>query len=151
MVGDVSSPTPDDMPAADQPVDRPWAERSDGGLSAANARFYQALETADLDLMIDVWSHDDTVSCAHPGRAPLIGWASTAASWTAIFASGGNPQVIVTEERVVHKGDVGWVTVTENMISEGHTGAAGAINVFEHDGDRWLMVAHHAAPVLSVS
>ena len=133
------------------PADHPWNDCSDAGLSAANARFYQALEAGDLDVMIDVWSHEDTISCAHPGRPPLVGWPATAASWTAIFSGGGNPQVIVTEERLVRRGSIGWVTVTENMISDGHTGAASAINVFEHDGRTWRLVAHHAAPVLGLN
>lgn len=129
----------------------PNDEISDGGLSRANARFYQALESADLALMRAVWAHTDEASCAHPGRPPLIGWNAIDASWRTIFGAGGNPQVIITEERVIRRGTVGWVTVAENMISDGHTGAAVAVNVFEHDGTRWRMLAHHAAPVLGLN
>lgn len=127
------------------------AETSDAALSVANASFYQALETADLDLMTRLWVHSDEASCAHPGRPPLIGWEAIEASWRAIFGAGGNPQVIVTEERVVRRGSVGWITAAENMISDGHTGAAVAINVFEYDGGQWRMLAHHAAPVLGIN
>ena len=123
---------------------------TDAGLSAANLRFYEALESADLSLMAAVWSQAPEASCAHPGRPPLIGWDAIEASWRAIFGAGGNPQVIITEERVVRRDTLGWVTVAENMISGGHTGAATAINVFEHDGRRWRMLAHHAAPILGV-
>ena len=63
---------------------------------------------------------------------------------------GGNPQVIITGERLVRRQTIGWVTITENMLADGQTGAATAINVFEHDGERWRMLAHHAAPVLGV-
>lgn len=118
-------------------------------LAAANATFYHALETGDLELMDRLWSDSDDVSCAHPGRAPIVGAAAVRASWSAIFAAGGNPQIIATEERVILRGNLGWVTITENLISGVHTGAASAINVFEYDGDRWRMVAHHAAPVLA--
>lgn len=121
----------------------------DAALAAANASFYHALETGDLDLMDRLWSDSDDVSCAHPGRAPIVGAAPVRASWAAIFAAGGNPQVIATEERLIRRGTVGWVTITENLISGVHTGAASAINVFEYDGDRWRMVAHHAAPVFA--
>jgi hypothetical protein len=121
---------------------------SDDGVLAANARFYQALEQGDLDLMADVWVHGDDALCGHPGRVPLVGWDDVWASWEAILSSGGNPQIIITEERVSRRGPIAWVTAVENMISGGHTGAAAALNVFEHDGDRWLMVVHHAAPVL---
>ena len=73
---------------------------------------------------------------------------STRSSWEAILSSGGNPQVIITEEVVTLRGALAWVTATENMIADGHTGAATALNVFEYDGQRWQMVVHHAAPVL---
>lgn len=133
------------------PDEASFDDVSDDALSAANARFYEALESADQLSMAAVWAHSDEASCAHPGRPPLIGWEAIEASWRAIFDAGGNPQVIITEERVTRRGAVGWVTVAENMISDGHTGAAVAVNVFEHDGRRWRMLAHHAGPVLGLN
>lgn len=124
------------------------AESSDSAVREANARFYDALERADMDQMADVWVTTDDAVCAHPGRTPLRGWDSVRASWEAILGSGGNPQIIITEEEVTIRGSVAWVTATENMISGGHTGAAAALNVFEFDGTRWRMVVHHAGPVL---
>lgn len=124
------------------------AELSDAAVSQANAQFYEALERADLDGMYEIWSHGEDALCAHPGRTPLIGWDLVWASWEAILGSGGNPQIILTEERIERRGSLAWVTAIENMISGEHTGAASALNIFEHDGDRWRMVVHHAAPVL---
>jgi ketosteroid isomerase-like protein len=124
-------------------------EPSDDGVRAANARFYEALEQADLEKMQDIWVQSDDAVCAHPGRTPLRGWGEVWASWEAILSSGGNPQVIITEEEVTRRGSIAWVTAVENMISGGHTGAAAALNVFEHDGEQWRMVVHHAAPVLA--
>lgn len=120
-------------------------------LLAVNGDFYRSLESADMELMSSLWQHSDQVSCAHPGRPAIVGWDEVRVSWEAIFSFGGNPQVIATEERVVVRGPVGWVTLTENMISDGHTGAATAVNIFEYDGGlaRWQMVAHHAGPVVN--
>ncbi len=123
-------------------------ELSDTGVQAANAQFYEALEQADLESMEDVWVKTEDAVCAHPGRTPLKGWEEVWASWEAILSSGGNPQIILTEEEITRRGSVAWVTAVENMISGGHTGAATALNIFEHDGQRWRMVVHHAAPVL---
>lgn len=120
----------------------------DGAVSAANTAFYDALEQGDIERMADLWGRTHDVLCAHPGRIPLRGWTDVVASWRAIFRAGGNPQIIVTDEQVSVRGDVAWVTVTENMLSEGAAGAASALNIFHHGGDRWLMVAHHAGPVL---
>ncbi|MGF1597840.1 MAG: nuclear transport factor 2 family protein [Acidimicrobiales bacterium] len=121
---------------------------SDDAVRRANGSFYAALERADLDLMLELWSKSPDVSCAHPGRKPLVGWADVMASWRLIFQSGGNPQVIVTDEVLVRRGPTAWVTVTENLLSGGAASAASALNVFHHTGDRWEMMAHHATPVL---
>lgn len=125
------------------------AELSDEAVGRANGRFYDALERADLDQMHAVWVHRDDAICAHPGRAPLIGWDRVWASWRAILGSGGNPQIILTEERIDRRGPVAWVTAIENMLSGENTGAAAALNIFEHDGEEWRLVVHHAAPVLA--
>lgn len=134
-------------------VTPPWLEPlqplDDGGVLAANALFYEALDRGDLDRMEQVWSHTDDVACAHPGRVPLQGWPEVWASWRAILALGGNPQIIITEMRLIRRDRLAWVTLSENMISGRHAGVATALNLFEHDGFRWRMVIHHASPVFA--
>lgn len=126
----------------------PTEPLTDEAVSDANGRFYAALEQADLDGMHAIWDHSEAALCAHPGRTPLIGWTDVWASWEAILSSGGNPQIILTEERIDRRGSIAWVTAIENMLSGENTGAAAALNIFEHDGERWHLVVHHAAPVL---
>ncbi|MFV0259398.1 MAG: nuclear transport factor 2 family protein [Acidimicrobiales bacterium] len=121
---------------------------TDQGALEANSRFYEALERGDLTAMVALWAHSDDVLCAHPGRQPLRGWDRVGASWQAIFANGGNPQVIVTDECLTRHGPVAWITLTENLLSGGQAGAATALNLFVHSVDGWHMVGHHAAPVL---
>jgi ketosteroid isomerase-like protein len=124
-------------------------ELTDESVLQANADFYQALEDGDLARMVSLWSHDGDTVCSHPGRKPLRGWAAILQSWRLIFDAGGNPQIIVTDTHVTRRGEVAWVTVTENLLSEGHAGAATALNLFEYDGEGWKLLAHHAAPLLA--
>jgi len=134
----------------------------DDAVRAANAAFYAALETCDLDAMSDVWEHSDRVTVTHPGWPTIRGWAKVSASWSAIFRNTGYIQFVLTDEEVNLHGDTAWVTLDENIIqsvddepvAEGDlaplAGArATAINVFVRDssGHRWVMVAHHSAPV----
>ena len=56
-------------------------------------------------------------------------------------------QFILTDERVHVVGDVAWVTVDENLISDEVSATVAAVNVFRRDGDRWQMVLHHGSPV----
>lgn len=123
-------------------------ELTDEAVLAANAAFYQALEGGDLAAMDALWAEGDDAVCIHPGRTPLCGWSDVHRSWAAIFGAGGNPQIILTDERVTRRGDVGWVSATENMLAGGNTAVATAINVFTHDGERWRMIVHHASPIL---
>lgn len=121
---------------------------AEADVSGVNQRFYEALEAGDINKMRSVWDRSEDVLCAHPGRSPIRGWDDVWASWVAILGSGGNPQVILTEEVVTIRGSVAWVTGIENMISDGQTGAAAAINIFHHVDGEWKMLAHHSGPVL---
>ena len=79
-------------------------------------RFYAAFEARDLDEMSDLWIHDDSIACTHPGWATLHGWASVSASWFGIFDQSSPMQVFLTDQRVHVDGDIAWVTVDENLL-----------------------------------
>jgi hypothetical protein len=68
-------------------------------LEAANLRFYDALEASDLDAMTGLWAPDDDVYCVHPGTELVVGAARVRRSWAAVFASGQQLQLIVTDVR----------------------------------------------------
>ena len=99
--------------------------------------------------MSDLWSHGEEVTCVHPGWPVLRGWGAVAASWLALFGNGAALQFIVTDEvgRVV--GDVGWVTLDEDLLGADPGAAVAAINVFERRHGRWLMVAHHGSSIVA--
>lgn len=123
------------------------------GLEAANARFYEALERADLDAMEALWAHDDDVHCVHPGAELISGWGAVRRSWAAVFASGQYLQLIITDVHGRLLAGTGVVTCTENALTglPGGGLAGGrslATNVFVWDDREWRMVAHHASPVL---
>ncbi len=115
---------------------------------AANQRFYEAFEAGDIDAMSDVWAHEDGVVCTHPGWATLHGWAAVSASWFALFHNDQSLQFIVTNERARVAGDdVAWVSCDENILGDGPSGTAAALNLFIQTNGRWRMVGHHASPV----
>lgn len=115
---------------------------------AANASFYAAFEARDLDAMSLVWEHSDRIICTHPGWASLRGWGQVAASFFALFQNSQHLQFILTKEKAEAAGDVGWVTVDENILQSSSATTVSALNLFvrAEDGD-WRMVAHHASPV----
>lgn len=117
-------------------------------LLAANAAFYTAFEAADLDAMSELWLHEDHVVCTHPGWPSLRGWAAVGASWFALFQSDAALQFILTEVTATRRGEVGWVTVDENLFDGAQAQTVAAMNLFERVDERWRMVGHVGTSVV---
>jgi ketosteroid isomerase-like protein len=116
---------------------------------AANHAFYDAHEQRDLDAMRAVWEHGDRAVCVHPGWPILRTWPVIEESWRRIFAGPGRNQFILTNESVAIEGDHAWVTLEENLVDAGSTGAIAATNVYVRTDGRWRLVVHHGSPIAS--
>ena len=111
-------------------------------LLEANAAFYVAFEERDLDKMSEAWLHTDHVVCTHPGWSSLRGWPAVAASWFALFQGDHPMQFILTNVEATVRGDVGWVTLDENLIAGVQAQSVAAMNLFERIDGRWKLVVH---------
>ncbi len=87
-------------------------------IEQANAHFYQAFETLDLARMDLVWAHDEHVKCVHPGWPLLVGWEAVRSSWETIFENTAEMRFTLSDVRSAARGDLAWVTCTENIFSE---------------------------------
>lgn len=127
-------------------------------VEAANAKFYTAFETGDLDLMHEVWADGDFaegVTCVHPGWTMLRGRAEVLRSWALIMANTAYIQFVLTEVRTEVRGDCAVLTCEENILTadEGEEGflAGGSVvttKVFVRDEGQWRLWIHHGSPVL---
>ena len=128
-------------------------------VEAANARFYQAFETADLDAMRELWLDDAEALCVHPGALPVRGTGPIYRSWALIMANTAYIQFILTDVEVSVLDDVASVTCTENVLTGDDRsgpevfggGKAVATNVFVRTALGWRLWIHHASPVLSAA
>lgn len=128
-------------------------------VEAANAAFYAAFESADLDAMAALWLDDPETLCVHPGTLPVRGSSAINRSWAMIMANTPYIQFFLTDVQVNVLGDVASVACTENVLTaDEHTeqdsfaGArAVATNVFVRREDGWRLWIHHASPVLSTT
>ncbi len=64
--------------------------------------------------LVDALRH---LACTHPGWSTLHGWSEVSASWFALFQGDHPMQFILTRETCRVQGDVGWVTLDENLIA----------------------------------
>lgn len=112
-------------------------------------QFYEALQRADLDAMMAVWSDDDDIVCVHPGGPRVVGAPAIRAAFESIFANGAVPAMpdqvrrLQTLSCAVH-------SVLERihvMTDTGpQTGWVVATNVYVKTAQGWRMAAHHASP-----
>jgi SnoaL-like domain len=119
-----------------------------------NARFYEAVENADIDSMEELWSNSDLPQCVHPGWEALRGWVAIRRSWEEMFASGDPIRISLRNVSGRVSGVLG-IVLLEEEIAIGQMPAiqvvrAVATNIFEHDGTVWRMIHHHSSPVLAV-
>jgi len=136
-------------------------EREDraAAVAAANAAFYAAFESGDLDAMNRLWLDDEQALCVHPGAAPVRGMAAIGRSWALIMANTPYIQFFLTDVEVSLLGgpDVASVSCTENVLTADEStdessfnGAkAVATHVFVHTQDGWRLWLRHASPVMS--
>jgi ketosteroid isomerase-like protein len=112
-------------------------------------QFYEALQHADIDALMAVWSDDEDISCVHPGGPRVVGAGPIRAAFEAIFANGAvhaqpaKVRRLQTSSCAVH-------SVLEQiriMTPEGPQSAwVVATNVYLKTGPGWRLVSHHASP-----
>ena len=113
------------------------------------AQFYEALQQADLDKLMAVWSDDDEIACVHPGGPRLVGAAEIRASFEAIFANGAIPLQPQRVRRLLSLGcAVHHVVERVTLVDDKGERSAWvlATNVYLKTTQGWRLVAHHASP-----
>lgn len=135
----------------------------------AHRLFYDAVESADVDLMATLWAQSDHTTCVHPGAAPVRGTSAVLRSWTMLMANVGYIQFFLTDIDVMtfppgsDDPHTAIITCTENILSgEGLAstdsfagGKAIATSILVRDpstgsGQAWKIWMRHASPVIDL-
>jgi ketosteroid isomerase-like protein len=113
------------------------------------AEFYEALQRADIERLMAVWSDDDEVACVHPGGPRIIGHGAVRASFDSIFANGPIP-VRPQQVRCVDNPGCSVHHVLERVDISTPEGTQTAwvlsTNVYFKTTQGWRLVLHHASP-----
>lgn len=132
---------------------------------AAHRTFYDAVESADVDLMATLWAKSEHTTCVHPGSAPIRGTAAVLRTWTMVMANVGYIQFFLTDIDVMtfpvgsDEPHTAIINCTENILSgEGLAsaesfagGKAIATSILVRDGQSWKIWMRHASPVVDLS
>ena len=110
--------------------------------------FYEALDSADGEAVVDLWLDDGDVVCIHPGGPRLTGYAAVKSSWTAILAN-GPVHARCTLVKSLETPTVALHNVVEEVVvGEGtkqQVVSVLATNVYVKTPAGWKMVLHHAS------
>ncbi len=112
------------------------------------AQFYEALQQADLNKLMAVWSDDDDIACVHPGGPRVMGHADIRASFEAIFANGAIPLQPQGVRRLSALGCAVHHLVEHITLADAQGRRSVwmlATNVYVKTAQGWRMVAHHAS------
>lgn len=115
----------------------------------AEIAFYQAFESADLDIMMRIWSPDDGIACVHPMGKMLRGQTPVREGWRQIFRSGERMHFEVVQEQRNQDQGIAVHVVTENIYLHGEVRARPpvvATNIYKLTELGWRMIVHHASP-----
>jgi len=130
------------------------AQQSDNeAISAADRTFYAALSSRDLRGMEAVWARKPYVSVVGPrSRTRTLGYEAVVKYWADAFASFSKMSAQPANTQIQTDGKLAWVVGNEVAELQPESGAplkfeTFVTHVFEKDGDRWLLVSHHAQMV----
>ena len=116
--------------------------------------FYEALELADLDLMMSIWADDEEIICVHPGGPRLIGYAAIRDGWRRIFDHGTRLEIQVSHLSNVSTPFAVMHSLLEQIRVRDKADVmapVAATNIYVRGAMGWHMVAHHASPVPPLS
>lgn len=114
------------------------------------AQFYEALQQASIEKLMDVWADDEEIFCVHPGGPRIVGTAAIRTTFEGIFANGAIPVRVEKVKRVESAGcAVHNVLERVDVLTEDGAQSTAwviATNVYIKSAQGWKMVAHHASP-----
>lgn len=112
------------------------------------AAFYEALEAANLEAMMEVWAEDEEIICIHPGWARLTGFAQIRESWAQIFRSGERLKVRLSDQVCIQAMMLSVHSAHENILVAGEPGPRQPVvvtNIYLRTVSGWRMIAHHGS------
>ena len=117
----------------------------------AEAAFYAAFESGDVEAMMAVWSDDSSIICIHPRGPRLVGRAAIREGWQQILQNSPPMRFNVSEINTISSGALAIRFVSESIHISGAAKSkftVMATNAYRRTTDGWRIVLHHASPAV---
>jgi ketosteroid isomerase-like protein len=121
-----------------------------------NTEFYRAFEYLSIEMMDNLWKHDENVICIHPGWDLFTGWLAIRESWITIFENAEMIKFAITNTKIRTFDKVAVVVCLENIettSADRRLIKMGVIatNIFERNDqlNQWLLIHHHGSSVIN--
>jgi ketosteroid isomerase-like protein len=116
------------------------------GVRKAQADFYAAFSSADVEAMGKVWSSNKSlnVRCVHPGMESLNGKEMIMKSWAQIFSNESSFTITPLRTHIDICGQTAICSCVEETPGGGNLEA---LNVYHREGGTWCMTLHMASPI----
>lgn len=114
----------------------------------AEAAFYEAIERADLEKLMAIWSEDEEITCVQPSGQRLVGHAEVREAWRQILGGALRLHVRISHVLSWTSGIVAVRNVLETLYVEGDPTPHGpllATNVYMRGSSGWRLLVHHAS------
>ncbi len=114
----------------------------------AELAFYDALERADMERLMQVWADDEEVICVHPGGLRVVGHHAVQESWQEIMANGAI-HIRPSNSVVLHSMMSAMHSLIEQVSVQGPESSeivhCYATNIYHKGPTGWRMIMHHAS------
>lgn len=114
----------------------------------AESAFYEALESGDLEAMMEVWADDEEIVCVHPGGPRIAGYERVRDSWAQILSSGQRLKIQLSEQVYLQSMMLSLHSLHENIVLANETARQHPVittNVYLRTAGGWRMIAHHSS------
>jgi len=98
-------------------------------VNKANTQFYRAFENLSIEMMDNLWKHDENIVCIHPGWDLFTGWLAIRESWITIFANTEMIKFTITNTKIRTFDKVAVVVCLENIETTSANGRVIKIGV----------------------
>lgn len=115
--------------------------------------FHEAMSNEDIELMSQIWLHDESIRLIGPNSAEiLVGWDAARSAFEESFANVEIVSLSMKDVEVFAGPKLAWIVdIHELQMRPAEDGpqiraTLLATSVYEKVGGRWLLTHHHASP-----